>query len=158
MLVGDLVREWHAIPGRDRDELREAAVPMVTEHLAGGAPLFTPRLTLVAPAAGDEVVEADPVADLVRGDPRAEGRDLTGDLVAQRDRRREGGRTAGAVVGVGVADPRRADANDAMQLGLFAPPADPIVSELAQLDLAHLTPIEALNLLAKWQGRARERG
>jgi DNA mismatch repair protein MutS len=52
---------------------------------------------------------------------------------------------------------RRADAEDAQQLGLFAPAADPIVSELTQLDLAHLTPIEALNLLAKWQGRARER-
>ena len=48
---------------------------------------------------------------------------------------------------------RRADARDGAQLGLFAPVPDPIVSELARLDLAHLTPIEALNLLAKWQGR-----
>jgi DNA mismatch repair protein MutS len=43
------------------------------------------------------------------------------------------------------------DATDAVQLGLFAAPADPIAEELARLDLAHLTPIEALNLLAKWQ-------
>src|SRR5207247_2365996 len=41
---------------------------------------------------------------------------------------------------------------DAVQLGLFAPAApDPIVTELATLDLAHLTPLEALNLLHKWQ-------
>jgi len=46
----------------------------------------------------------------------------------------------------------RADARDAVQLGLFAPAApDPIVTELAMLDLAHLTPLEALNLLHKWQ-------
>jgi DNA mismatch repair protein MutS len=49
---------------------------------------------------------------------------------------------------------RRADAEDAQQLGLFVPPADPIAAALARLDLAHLTPIEALNLLAKWQARA----
>ncbi len=46
-----------------------------------------------------------------------------------------------------------ADARDATQLGLFVPPPtpDPIAAELRDLDLAHLTPIEALNLLAKWQ-------
>jgi DNA mismatch repair protein MutS len=47
----------------------------------------------------------------------------------------------------------RADAADAQQLGLFVAAPDPIVTELAHLDLAHLTPIEALNLLAKWQQR-----
>jgi len=47
------------------------------------------------------------------------------------------------------------DATDAVQLGLFAPAADPLGDELAALDLAHLTPIEALNLLAKWQQRLR---
>ncbi|HTO13332.1 MAG TPA: DNA mismatch repair protein MutS [Candidatus Binatia bacterium] len=47
------------------------------------------------------------------------------------------------------------DAGDAVQLGLFAAAADPIAEELGALDLAHLTPIEALNLLAKWQQRAR---
>lgn len=46
-----------------------------------------------------------------------------------------------------------ADARDAVQLGLFAPRPDPVGEELARLDLAHLTPIEALNLLAKWQQR-----
>jgi DNA mismatch repair protein MutS len=45
------------------------------------------------------------------------------------------------------------DAGDAVQLGLFAAPRDPILEELARLDLAHLTPIEALNLLVKWQQR-----
>jgi DNA mismatch repair protein MutS len=44
-----------------------------------------------------------------------------------------------------------ADASDAVQLGLFAPPVDPVAEELTALDLAHLTPIEALNLLVKWQ-------
>jgi len=43
------------------------------------------------------------------------------------------------------------DAGDAVQLGLFAPPVDPVAEELTALDLAHLTPIEALNLLVKWQ-------
>jgi len=48
------------------------------------------------------------------------------------------------------------DAGDAVQLGLFVPAAaDPMAQELASLDLAHLTPIEALNLLAKWQQRLR---
>jgi len=45
------------------------------------------------------------------------------------------------------------DAGDAVQLGLFAAASDPMAEELAGLDLAHLTPIEALNLLAKWQQR-----
>ena len=43
------------------------------------------------------------------------------------------------------------DAGDAVQLGLFAPATDPVTVELTGLDLAHVTPIEALNLLAKWQ-------
>ncbi len=47
------------------------------------------------------------------------------------------------------------DARDAVQLGLFAPPPDPVAEELARIDLTHLTPIEALNLLAKWQQRIR---
>ena len=51
---------------------------------------------------------------------------------------------------------RRGDAEDAQQLGLFTPAADPTLIELAHLDLAHVTPIEALNLLAKWQARLQE--
>jgi len=50
---------------------------------------------------------------------------------------------------------RRADARDAAQLGLFTPVPDPVTQELAALDLGHLTPLEALNLLAKWQQRLR---
>jgi DNA mismatch repair protein MutS len=50
----------------------------------------------------------------------------------------------------------RTDASDAVQLGLFAPAApDPMLAELASLDLAHLTPLEALNILAKWQEQRR---
>ncbi len=44
-----------------------------------------------------------------------------------------------------------AAAREAQQLGLFAPAVDPLTEELRRLDLAHLTPMEALNLLAKWQ-------
>jgi hypothetical protein len=51
---------------------------------------------------------------------------------------------------------RRADADDAQQLGLFTPPSDPLLVELGRLDLAHLTPIEALNLLVKWQAKIWE--
>jgi DNA mismatch repair protein MutS len=51
---------------------------------------------------------------------------------------------------------RHAAAAEVQQLGLFTPARDPIVEDLLHLDLAHVTPIEALNLLAKWQGRARE--
>jgi DNA mismatch repair protein MutS len=50
----------------------------------------------------------------------------------------------------------RTDASDAVQLGLFVPAApDPMLAELASLDLAHLTPLEALNILAKWQEQRR---
>jgi DNA mismatch repair protein MutS len=52
-----------------------------------------------------------------------------------------------------AAGQRSAEAREATQLGLFAPARDPILDELARLDLAHLTPIEALNLLSKWQKR-----
>ncbi len=49
---------------------------------------------------------------------------------------------------------KQADVRDAAQLGLFGPPApDALAAELAALDLAHLTPLEALNLLHKWQQR-----
>jgi DNA mismatch repair protein MutS len=48
---------------------------------------------------------------------------------------------------------RRPDTSDAVQLGLFTPLENPFAAELAALDLAHLTPIEALNLLVKWQER-----
>jgi DNA mismatch repair protein MutS len=47
------------------------------------------------------------------------------------------------------------DAEDAAQLGLFAPVTDPLAEELGRIDLTHLTPLEALNLLAKWQQRTR---
>jgi DNA mismatch repair protein MutS len=52
-----------------------------------------------------------------------------------------------------AAGQRTADVRDAEQLGLFEPPPDPVTDELLRLDLTHLTPIEALNLLAKWQQR-----
>ena len=42
------------------------------------------------------------------------------------------------------------------QLGLFVQP-DPVLAELAQQDLEGLTPLQALNLLAQWQERVKER-
>jgi DNA mismatch repair protein MutS len=39
------------------------------------------------------------------------------------------------------------------QLPLFAAPEDPILTELRELNLDRVTPIEALNLLARWRGR-----
>jgi DNA mismatch repair protein MutS len=46
---------------------------------------------------------------------------------------------------------RQADRRDAVQLGLFAAAPDPWAARIRDLDLPHLTPIEALNLLATWQ-------
>ena len=43
------------------------------------------------------------------------------------------------------------------QLGLFPPAHDPLLRELAALDLGGMTPIQALNLLAEWQQRLRVR-
>ena len=50
-----------------------------------------------------------------------------------------------------AAGQRTEDVRDSEQLGLFTPPPDPLIAELTRLDVSHLTPIEALNLLAKWQ-------
>jgi len=44
-----------------------------------------------------------------------------------------------------------------VQLGLFPPTGDPIVRDLATLDVTSLTPLQALNLLADWQRRLKER-
>jgi DNA mismatch repair protein MutS len=43
------------------------------------------------------------------------------------------------------------------QLGLFPPAHDPLLRELAALDLGAMTPLQALNLLADWQQRLRAR-
>ncbi|MEX2222116.1 MAG: DNA mismatch repair protein MutS [Candidatus Rokuibacteriota bacterium] len=43
------------------------------------------------------------------------------------------------------------------QLGLFPPIHDPLLRELATLDLGTLTPLQALNLLAEWQQRLKAR-
>jgi DNA mismatch repair protein MutS len=40
-----------------------------------------------------------------------------------------------------------------LQLTLFAPPEHPLVEELRRLDVAHLTPMGALQLLNQWQGQ-----
>jgi DNA mismatch repair protein MutS len=48
-------------------------------------------------------------------------------------------------------------AADAVQLGLFPPAHDPILKDLAGLEVASMTPLEALNLLAEWQRQLRAR-
>jgi DNA mismatch repair protein MutS len=50
-----------------------------------------------------------------------------------------------------------AAAGEGVQLGLFPPVPDPLLRELAALDLATVTPLAALNLLADWQRQLRER-
>jgi DNA mismatch repair protein MutS len=52
---------------------------------------------------------------------------------------------------------RRESAPAAAQLALFPPTPDPILKDLAALDLHSLTPLQALNLLADWQQRLRTR-
>ena len=46
---------------------------------------------------------------------------------------------------------------DATQLGLFAPAPDPLLLELDGLDVNTLSPLDALNRLADWQKRRKER-
>ncbi|HUE70953.1 MAG TPA: DNA mismatch repair protein MutS, partial [Pirellulaceae bacterium] len=58
----------------------------------------------------------------------------------------ESGRSRIAVTGK---KKRRGD----LQLTLFAPPEHPLVEELRRLDVAHLTPMGALELLNQWQGK-----
>ncbi len=50
--------------------------------------------------------------------------------------------------------PARSDV--AVQLGLFPPTSHPLLKELAALDLSGLTPLQALNLLARWQSELKE--
>jgi DNA mismatch repair protein MutS len=44
-----------------------------------------------------------------------------------------------------------------VQLGLFPGSSDPILKDLAALDVGSTTPLQALNLLAEWQRLLRER-
>ena len=46
---------------------------------------------------------------------------------------------------------------DATQLGLFAAPPDPLLLELDGLDVNTLSPLDALNRLADWQKRRKEK-
>jgi DNA mismatch repair protein MutS len=48
-------------------------------------------------------------------------------------------------------------AAEPVQLGLFPPGGDPILKDLAALDVGSTTPLQALNLLAEWQRLLRER-
>jgi len=46
--------------------------------------------------------------------------------------------------------------SDPVQLALFPSTPHPVLAELSTLDLTQLTPLGALNLLARWQGQVRE--
>jgi DNA mismatch repair protein MutS len=50
-----------------------------------------------------------------------------------------------------------APATGPAQLGLFPPAHDPLLRELAALDVGGMTPLQALNLLADWQQRLKAR-
>jgi DNA mismatch repair protein MutS len=50
-----------------------------------------------------------------------------------------------------------APATDPAQLGLFPAAHDPLLRELADLDVGATTPLQALNLLAEWQQRLKAR-
>ncbi len=52
--------------------------------------------------------------------------------------------------------PPRAPSEREVQLALFPPGSHPLQKELEALDLARLAPLEALNLLARWQSEFRE--
>jgi DNA mismatch repair protein MutS len=47
--------------------------------------------------------------------------------------------------------------SEPVQLGLFPPGGDPILKDIAALDIGTMTPLAALNLLAEWQRVLRER-
>ena len=47
--------------------------------------------------------------------------------------------------------------NQPVQLGLFPPGGDPILKDIAAVELGSTTPLQALNLLAEWQRLLRER-
>jgi len=52
--------------------------------------------------------------------------------------------------------PAWSSSEEPVQLGLFPATPHPVLAELVGLDLTQLTPLEALNLLARWQERLRE--
>jgi len=60
-----------------------------------------------------------------------------------------------------VADQQPPAPPDAAQLALFgggaAPPPHPLLTELGELDVNTLSPIEALNRLAAWKKQLEER-
>jgi DNA mismatch repair protein MutS len=51
-----------------------------------------------------------------------------------------------------------AAAGGVVQLPLFPSAQDPVLKDLAAIDVASLTPLQALNLLAEWQRQVKERG
>jgi DNA mismatch repair protein MutS len=57
----------------------------------------------------------------------------------------------------GEFNPERLKERKSPQLGLFTPPPDPLVTELSQLDIESLAPLDALNRLAEFVARARLR-
>jgi hypothetical protein len=103
LLERDFRRQRVCIARGHADELREAAVAVLADHLPGRAELLAPRAALAAGATGDEIMQAHPIALARRGDAEADSGDDTRDLVTERQRmaRRADAR---AVVRIGVAD------------------------------------------------------
>ncbi|HZV94402.1 MAG TPA: DNA mismatch repair protein MutS [Candidatus Nitrosocosmicus sp.] len=62
-----------------------------------------------------------------------------------------------ALTAAGAPASSAAVGSEPVQLGLFPPGGDPILKDIAALDIGTLTPLAALNLLAEWQRLIRER-
>jgi len=70
-------------------------------------------------------------------------------ILGELERERSGLQSAVAPAADGAAGPA--------QLGLFPPVHDPLLRELAALDLGSMTPLQALNLVAEWQQKLKAR-
>jgi len=46
--------------------------------------------------------------------------------------------------------------NDSLQMALFTPKTHPLVEELRRLELSHVTPLEAVNILYDLKAKAEE--
>ena len=96
------MREWHRVPGGNRDVLGPATVGEVPEHLAGGAELLASGVALIARSASHQIMQADRIANTEIQDILADFSDLACDFVSEREGKRVDTRTPGSVVHVGM--------------------------------------------------------
>jgi hypothetical protein len=111
VLEGYAVGKTQGVSLGHDDLLGKPAVAMLADHLALLAELLQAAAAVVTAPAGDEVMQTDTLTDALRRDPVTRRGDDTGHLMAQGDRQLAGGRLAGAVVSIGVADAGGGDAD-----------------------------------------------